>query len=256
MALRRVLAFVDRPRERFEEAAAFWTAVTGTRLSPRRGDDGEFATLLPESGDACVKLQAVGGGGGAHLDLEVDDVRAAVAGAVALGADVAADHGDWAVLRSPEGRAFCLVPSERAPEERAPEERVSWEGAARRPPVFGGTRLDQVCLDIAPGAYEEEVAFWAALIGWPPRRGSLPEFTVLAMPGMPVRVLLQRLGEGPGRSAHIDLACADAEAARLLHERHGAVFVARGRRWIVMRDPAGGVYCLTERDPETGALLP
>ncbi|XVQ82065.1 VOC family protein [Microbispora siamensis] len=241
MAMRRVLAFVDRPRERFEETAAFWTAVTGTRLSPRRGDDGEFATLLPESGDACVKLQAVGGGGGAHLDLEVDDVRAAAAEAVALGADIAADHGDWAVLRSPEGRAFCLV---------------SWEGAARRPPVFAGTRLDQVCLDIAPGAYEEEVAFWAALTGWPPRRGSLPEFTVLAMPGMPVRILLQRLSEGPGRSAHIDLACADAEAARVLHERHGAAFVARGRHWIVMRDPAGGVYCLTERDPETGALLP
>ncbi|TQS26638.1 VOC family protein [Microbispora sp. KK1-11] len=239
MGVRRVVAFVDRPRERFEEAAAFWTAVTGTRLSPRRGDDGEFATLLPESGDACVKLQAVDGEGGAHLDLEVDDVRAAVAGAEALGAAVASDHGDWAMLRSPEGRAFCLV---------------AWEGAARRPPVFAGTRLDQVSLDIAPDAYEKEAAFWAALTGWPPRRGSLPEFTTLAMPGMPVRILLQRLGEGPGRSAHVDLACADPEAARALHERHGAEVVTRGRHWIVMRDPAGGVYCLTGRDPETGAL--
>ncbi|WP_182907431.1 VOC family protein [Microbispora sp. H13382] len=239
MAVRRVLAFIDRPGERFGEAAAFWTAVTGTRLSPRRGDGGEFATLLPETGDACVKIQAVGDGGGAHLDLEVDDVRAAMARAVALGAAVADDHGDWAVLRSPEGRAFCLVPG---------------EGTTRRPPVFAGTRLDQVCLDIAPGAYEEEVAFWAALTGWPPRRGSLPEFTVLAMPGMPVRILLQRLGEGPGRSAHIDLACADPDAARVRHERHGAVLVARGRHWLVMRDPAGGVYCLTRRDPETGSL--
>ncbi|MEV1201396.1 LytR C-terminal domain-containing protein [Microbispora rosea] len=62
MTLRRVLAFIDRPGDRFEEAAAFWTTVTGTRLSPRRGDDGEFATLLPASGDACVKIQAVGDG--------------------------------------------------------------------------------------------------------------------------------------------------------------------------------------------------
>ncbi|MEN3540094.1 VOC family protein [Microbispora sp. ZYX-F-249] len=239
MAVRRVLAFIDRPRERFGEAAAFWTAVTGTRLSPRRGDCGEFATLLPETGDACVKIQAVGDGGGAHLDLEVDDVRAATTRAVALGAAVAGDHGDWAVLRSPEGRAFCLVPG---------------EGTTRRPPVFAGTRLDQVCLDIAPGAYEEEVAFWAALTGWPPRRGSLPEFTVLAMPGMPVRILLQRLGEGPGRSAHVDLACADPDTARVRHERHGAVLVARGRHWLVMRDPVGGVYCLTRRDPVTGSL--
>ncbi|WP_432920840.1 VOC family protein [Microbispora sp. CA-135349] len=239
MALRRVLAFIDRPRESFEEAAAFWTAVTGMRLSPRRGDDGEFATLLPETGDACAKIQAVGDGGGAHLDLEVDDVRASMTRAVALGAAVADDHGDWAVLRSPEGRAFCLVPG---------------EGTTRRPPVFAGTRLDQVCLDIAPGAYEEEAAFWQALTGWPPRRGSLPEFTVLAMPGMPVRILLQRLGEGHGQSAHIDLACADPGAARVRHERHGAVLVARGRHWIVMRDPAGGVYCLTRRDPVTGSL--
>ncbi|WP_405396717.1 VOC family protein [Microbispora hainanensis] len=248
--VRRVLAFVDRPCERFEEAAAFWTAVTGTRLSPRRGDDGEFATLLPESGDAWVKIQAVGDGGGAHLDLEVGDVRAAVARAEALGAAVAADHGDWAVLRSPEGRAFCLVPGELSGEVPG-EVPVGGTTSARRPPVFAGTRLDQVCLDIAPGAYEEEVAFWAALTGWSPRPGSLPEFTVLAAPGMPVRILLQRLGEGAGRSAHVDLACADPEAARALHERHGAAFVARGRRWIVMRDPAGGIYCLTERDPET-----
>lgn len=239
MTVRRVLAFLDRPRERFEEAAEFWTAVTGTRLSPRRGDDGEFATLVPESGDACVKLQAVGDGGGAHLDLEVDDVRAAVAGAEALGAAVAADHGDWAVLHSPEGRAFCLVPAQRA---------------TRRPPIFAGTRLDQVCLDIAPGAYEKEVAFWAALTGWSLRRGALPEFAALVMPGAPVRILLQRLGEGPGGSAHIDLACADIDAARARHERYGAAFVARGRHWIVMRDPAGGAYCLTGRDPETGSL--
>ncbi|GIH52841.1 hypothetical protein SAMN05421833_10528 [Microbispora rosea] len=110
MTVRRVLAFIDRPGDRFEEAAAFWTTATGTRLSPRQGDDG----------------------GGAHLDLEVDDVRASLTRAVALGAAVAADHGDWAVLRSPEGRAFCLVPG---------------EGTTRRPPVFA--RLDQVCLALA-----------------------------------------------------------------------------------------------------------
>ncbi|GLW25993.1 VOC family protein [Microbispora triticiradicis] len=237
--VRWIVAYVDRPRDRFAAGAAFWTAVTGTGLSARRGGDGEWATLLPEDGDACVKLQAVRDGGGAHVDLEVDDVRAEVTRAIALGAAVAADHGDWAVLRSPEGRAFCLTP---------------WKGAARRPPVFAATRLDQVCLDIAPGAYGEEVTFWAALTGWPPLNGSLPEFTVLRSPDMPVRLLLQRLGDGPGRTAHVDLACADPEAARVRHEQHGAAFVARGRHWIVMRDPAGGVYCLTGRDPETGSL--
>ena len=45
--IRWVYAFIDRPKERFDQAAAFWTAVTGTTLSARRGADGEFATLLP-----------------------------------------------------------------------------------------------------------------------------------------------------------------------------------------------------------------
>ncbi|HLT10103.1 MAG TPA: VOC family protein [Micromonosporaceae bacterium] len=60
--------FIDRPCEAFEQAADFWTTVTGTRLSARRGANGEFATLLPPDGDATVKLQGVGDSGGAHLD--------------------------------------------------------------------------------------------------------------------------------------------------------------------------------------------
>ncbi|GAA0388810.1 hypothetical protein GCM10009530_44920 [Microbispora corallina] len=133
--VRWIWVFVDRPRERFEESAAFWTAVTGARLSARRGDDREFATLLPPEGDACVKLQGVREGDGAHLDLEVDDVRAAVAGALDAGAAVVADHGEWAVLRSPGGQAFCLGP---------------WSGAVRRPSPVEGSRLDQICLDVRP----------------------------------------------------------------------------------------------------------
>src|SRR3954471_5836750 len=81
-----VYALVDRPRDRFGAAAAFWTAVTGSRLSARRGADGELATLVPETGDACVKLQGVHGPGGAHLDVAVEDVAAAVGAATEAGA--------------------------------------------------------------------------------------------------------------------------------------------------------------------------
>jgi hypothetical protein len=72
--------------------------------------------------------------------------------------------------------------------------------------------------------------------------------------GLPVRVLLQRLGDERPVSAHLDLACADIEATRARHEELGAVLVARGTHWTVLRDPAGGTYCLTGRDPETGTL--
>lgn len=119
-----------------------------------------------------------------------------------------------------------------------------------------GSRLDQVCVDVAPSAYDAEVAFWSGLLtDWQSLPGSLPEFHVLRPPtGLPVRILLQRLGGERPATAHLDLACADIEATRAAHERLGAKTVATGRHWTVMHDPAGGTYCLTGRDPETGGL--
>ena len=42
-------AFLDSPSR---VAEPFWQAVTASGLSPRRGPDGAFATLLPPDGDA------------------------------------------------------------------------------------------------------------------------------------------------------------------------------------------------------------
>ncbi|MEU3519003.1 VOC family protein [Streptomyces sp. NPDC006654] len=242
MTIRWTYAFVDRPAERLAAAQAFWTAVTDTRLSAPRGGDDEFATLLSAPGaDACVKVQQVAtGSGGAHLDLCSPDVPGLVRRALDLGAEQVAEHEGWAVLRSPAGLLWCAVP---------------WHGESVRPPVVAGSRLDQVSLDIPPSRYETEAVFWAELTGWESLTGSLPEFRVLRPPaGLPLRILLQRLdGEQPA-AAHLDLACADIAATRARHEELGAVHVADGRHWTVLRDPAGGVYCLTGRDPETGGL--
>ncbi|MGV9938310.1 VOC family protein [Streptomyces sp. NPDC003401] len=235
--------FLDRPAEHFERACAFWTAVTGTALSEPRGDEDEFVTLLAEGADACVKAQAVGdGAGGAHLDLCVEDVAAFVAAALDAGARTVAVHDDLAVLRSPAGQLFCAV---------------TWHGESVRPPVVAGSRLDQVSIDVPPSAYGAEVAFWGSLLpDWTSRPGSLPEFHVVAPPpGLPVRILLQRLGEERPVSAHLDLACGpDIATVRARHEQLGARFVAGHPHWTVLRDPAGGLYCLTGRDAETGGL--
>ncbi|MFD6918604.1 VOC family protein [Streptomyces sp. NPDC059944] len=238
--------FIDRPVPDLGAALAFWTAVTGTAVSEPRGDRAEFVTLLPDGSDPCVKAQGVGDGpGGAHLDLSVEDVPALVEWALGLGAEVVAGHDGWAVLRSPGGQLFCAVP---------------WQGESVRPPVTGApggatSRLDQVCLDVAPGAYAAETAFWAGLTGWESLAGALPEFHVVRQPaGLPLRVLLQRLGADRPAAAHLDLACSDVDAVRAHHETLGAREVGRGARWTVMRDPAGGTYCLTGRDPATGSL--
>lgn len=247
MTIRWTYAFVDRPAEAFGRACDFWTAVTRTRLSPPRGERGEFVTLLPEDGaDACVKAQGVeSGDGGAHLDLCPEDVPALVESALRLGAEMISDYPGWAVLRSPGGQLFCVVP---------------WHGESVRPPVTEGpdgstSRLDQVCIDLAPSAYDRDVVFWPALTGWAAHPGSRPEFHIVQSPaGLPVRILLQRLDEDRPTAAHLDLSCSDIEATRTWHEKLGATFVSRGARWTVMRDPAGGTYCLTGRDPVTGGL--
>jgi predicted enzyme related to lactoylglutathione lyase len=253
--IRWVYAFVDRPRERFAQAAEFWTTVTGTSLSERRGEAGEFVTLVPkdedghEAGlDACLKMQGVvGEPRGAHLDLAVEDIPALVDRAVALGASVVAEQG-YVVLASPAGQLFCAVP---------------WHGESRRPSVVNGARLDQVSIDIPPESYEEETTFWGELTGWPVLTGSRPEFRAVKPPArLPVRILLHRLAtpdapatpSAPDVRAHLDFACIDRAATRAAHERAGASFVAEYPHWTVMRDPTGALYCLTARNPHTGML--
>jgi predicted enzyme related to lactoylglutathione lyase len=240
-----VFAFIDRPAEGFDAAASFWATVLKWTVSPRRGEHDEFTTLVPPEGDAYVKLQAVGGGGGMHLDLAVVDVGAFTGRARELGATVVSDYPDYVVLASPGGQLFCAVP---------------WRGEARRPEptrsVLGATsRLDQAVIDVAPSRAEAEVAFWAALTGWSTRTGRRAEFTVVQSPvELPVRLLIQRIGEERSTSGHLDLACSDRTLVRAWHEKNGAAVLAEYPLWTVMRDPAGGVYCLTARDPRTGQL--
>jgi len=238
-------AFVDRPQPDFDASARFWTAVTGTTLSARRGDRGEFATLLPGpgQGDACVKLQGVFSGGGAHLDLEFDDFEAAVTRVVERGGTIVARDEAWAYAKSPSGYGLCVA---------------AWSGATRAPLPFvapdgSRSRLDQVCIDVAPSAHDTEVAFWSGVSGLEVVPSSrFPEFSWLRSPegGSPVVVLFQRLGEERATAGHLDVSCSDPDATRVWHESSGAEFVAARGDWLVMRDPVGWEYCLIRNDPD------
>ncbi len=57
--VRWVWAFLDTVEGDSDASEAFWHRVTRTNVSPRRGEHGEFATLLPGHGEAWVKVQRV-----------------------------------------------------------------------------------------------------------------------------------------------------------------------------------------------------
>ncbi|MGI8666659.1 MAG: VOC family protein [Jatrophihabitans sp.] len=242
-------AVIGRPPDQLASGAAFWTAVTDTRLSDTRlsavvGTD-RTALLLPPVGDACLKLQDSGTRCDAHLDLAVDELAAATDRAIEFGAELVEFGAGRASLRSPAGQRFCLQ---------------RWRGESERPGVVRpadqpASRLDQLCIDVASTDYDAELAFWRSLTGWEFHRGSSPDRDLLKPPpNLPVRILVQRLGSARPASGHLDLACSDIEATMRWHQALGARLVGRWSRWIVMQDPAGGAYCLTRRDPQTGAL--
>jgi Glyoxalase-like domain len=249
--VRWLTAFIDRPATTFEVATRFWLAATGTTLSAARGATGQFATLLPSPGDAFLRVQRVDDGrGGCHLDVHVDDVATATGEAVALGALIDDESATHTFLRSPAGLRWCLV---------------SHRGEVVRPlptPLRTGDRtiVDQLCIDIPADRFDEESAFWTALSGWQHHTTPRDEFSVLTRPdGMPLRLLLQRLGVDDARieaDAHLDLACDNVEAAIAAHEQLGARVTHRNPIWTAMADPSGLPYCLTSRNPDTGLLWP
>jgi hypothetical protein len=263
--------FLDLPADTFEVGARFWAAATGTGLSTRRGEHGQFATLLPDGADACWRVQRLASGGPSmHLDLH-GDMSLLERDLVARGATVVERFDDVVVLRSPGGLPFCVVAADSLGSLRS-ERSERLEGPA---PVDWGTHtsmLDQVCLDVPASSLQEEIAFWSATLdadASPSVRR--PEFTNLRRPDhlpprLPLRLICQEVGpfetprssapQGPDRSvtAHPDLATTDrqAEVTRLV--ALGATVVVVEQFWTVLEAPDARYFCVTERDPSTGQL--
>ena len=229
-AVRWLTVFVDRPAATFDAAAAFWLAATGATASPRRGEHGEFFTAVPPDGDAYVRLQRIDDGpGGLHLDVHVEDLRAAADHAVSLGATEVADLGDVVVMSSPAGLAWCVVAHDG--ESAVPAPTTLPDGSR--------TRFTQVCVDVAPDRFDAECAFWSDLTGWAPRARARAEYRGLEVPtGQPLRLLFQRQDE-----ASPDHDVERAPGHLLLGRR------CRRRAPSPARRRAGGRVPVVDRDP-------
>ncbi|MEE8599547.1 haloalkane dehalogenase [Euzebya tangerina] len=244
MRINWITAMIDVPASARQRTDAFWAAVTATTPGPARGEQGQFVTLEPRSGMAVLKRQVLDEQPRIHLDLHSDDPFALRDRAVDVGAEHVADHEDFAIVRSPAGVLLCTVPHRITGHRPAP---IDWPGGSR-------SRLDQVCVDVDPAVFEDEVAFWVGLTGWSTGKFSRSEFLSLERPvQQPFRILLQRRDlPTPDRPpAHLDIASDNTDAEVDRHLDLGARVVGRFDWWTVLEDPAGLHYCVTRRDPVT-----
>ena len=106
------------------------------------------------------------------------------------------------------------------------------------------SRLSKIVIDVPTADHDRELAFWSAAVGQPLTRfDTHPEYRGAALQGQEFGLLIQRLGDGPGR-VHLDIHTDDlaAEIARL--EQIGAERVQQVDSWWILRDPAGLLFCV------------
>ena len=123
-----IQVFLDVPRESFDDAVAFWSAVTGWAPSQRRGeDDADWLVLTHPDGRRCLAIQEVealpasrwpepGHPSVSHLDTTVPSrsaLDAAHERVLALGGELRLDRTDdpdepLRAYASPAGHVFCV----------------------------------------------------------------------------------------------------------------------------------------------------
>jgi hypothetical protein len=201
-------AFLDYPAGEFDAGVGFWRAATGYDLSAPRGESGEFATLVPPTGDDYLRVQRLGDGPtGLHLDVHVAEPWTAAEAAEAVGAALVSEspHG-YFVLCSPAGFPFCLVTT---PADAVPLP-VRWPAGHR-------SRVSRLCLDVPRKLYAAEVMFFQQVLAGQWLHADEPE-TALRLAGagaLDLRLQPAELARSVTAHLHLVTNDLDAEVARL-----------------------------------------
>ena len=104
--------------------------------------------------------------------------------------------------------------------------------------------LRTVVIDVPSAAHDRTRDFWATALGATARRGTLyPNYHVLEHAAMPGTVMVQDIGTAPAR-VHLDIETDDVEAEVARLTSAGASEVQRYDEWVVLRDPAGLLFCV------------
>jgi catechol 2,3-dioxygenase-like lactoylglutathione lyase family enzyme len=108
--------------------------------------------------------------------------------------------------------------------------------------------LREVVIDAPDNVFTATRDFWSsALLAEAQQVHEHPEFTALVDPAAMSWVGLQKVGDAAPR-LHLDIETddVDAEVDRLM--ALGATWVAEGRAWVVLKDPAGLVFCVVPHE--------
>jgi predicted enzyme related to lactoylglutathione lyase len=111
-------------------------------------------------------------------------------------------------------------------------------------PMSHRSRLTSVLVDVPAADHERAVAFWSAAFG---RKGEtpekFPEYVALGEPTPGIEFMIQATNDATPR-IHIDIESDDVEAEVARLQGLGATEIERHHTWVVMRDPAGTVFCV------------
>ena len=255
-SVRWVSAHLVTPSEQTLERVSFWSRITDYPLQEPTPTY-ESRALLPTSGGAYLFA--------AEQDALEPDVRLGIhfrnakgmrSEGLRHGGQLLEESADACVFMSPGGLIWTAY---------------VWQGqrqvptaATISPAFFEGyevrTRVDQVAMDVPGPVFDREVEYWANLLGWRVIDAARPEYVALVDRSMPMRLMIHRdvyRDASQSVSIHLDVAgggAADVDRLVAWHRQMGARLTSRQPWWVTMLDPTGGSYCLTRRDPRTGAI--
>jgi predicted enzyme related to lactoylglutathione lyase len=108
------------------------------------------------------------------------------------------------------------------------------------------SRLTAALLDVPRADYARTVEFWSAALGRPgePEDGD-PDYTLFGEPTPGMTLMVQAVGDDTPR-IHLDIETDDIEAEVARLTELGGTEVERIESWVVMRDPAGVVFCVVD----------
>jgi hypothetical protein len=107
------------------------------------------------------------------------------------------------------------------------------------------SRLTAALFDVPAGVMEVETSFWCGALGTTAKRSAHdPEYALLDGLFSGLQVMVQQVGQGTPARVHLDVESdnVEAEVARL--EALGATRVEMVKKWWIMRDPAGLLFCV------------